>query len=122
MDHKKLKEVRRCYRTRYKVKKAATKIGKMRLSVFRSNFHIYAQLIDDIKGVTVVSASSLDKDMRVKLQKGWNTEAAEAVGQKIAEKALKTGVKAVVFDRGPYLYHGRIKALAMGARAGGLEF
>ncbi len=115
-------EKRRGLRTRHKIRKSAIKADKCRLTVFRSNMHIYAQIIDDTKGITVFSASSLDKDMRVSLQKGWNLEAAEKVGQKLAEKAKKAGLTKVVFDRGPYLYHGRVKALATGARAGGLEF
>jgi large subunit ribosomal protein L18 len=119
-DRKELLQRRR-YRTRLNLKKLA-KIEKPRLSVFRSNFHIYAQLIDDQKGVTLASASSLDKDLKGQVKKGWDVEAAELVGKVVAEKAQKIGVKAVLFDRGPYVYHGRIKALAMGARAGGLEF
>jgi large subunit ribosomal protein L18 len=90
-----------------------------RLSVFRSNTNIYVQVIDDEKGVTLVSASSLDLG-----EKKWNTntEAAALVGKKIAEKALEAGVSSVVFDRNGYLYHGKVKALAEGAREGGLKF
>lgn len=90
-----------------------------RLNVFRSLNHIYAQIIDDTKGVTLVSASSMDKDFS---GKGGNIEAATAVGKKVAEKALAKGIKTVVFDRGGYIYHGRVAALADGAREGGLEF
>lgn len=90
-----------------------------RLNVFRSLNHIYAQIIDDTKGVTLVSASSLDKDFE---GYGGNVEGATAVGKKIAEKALAAGIKTVVFDRGGYVYHGRVAALAEGAREGGLEF
>ena len=89
-----------------------------RLNVFRSNSHIHAQIIDDTKGVTLVSASSVD----MKLENGSNIEAAAAVGKDIAEKAKKAKIKTVVFDRGGYLYHGRVKALADAARENGLEF
>ncbi len=91
-----------------------------RLSVHRTNKAIYAQVIDDIKGVTIVSASTLDKDLALK--NGGNVEAAEKVGKLIAERAKKAGVSKVQFDRGEFIYHGRVKALAEGARAGGLEF
>lgn len=91
-----------------------------RLNVFRSNKNIYAQLIDDTNGKTVVSASSLDKDLG--LENTGNKEAAKAVGKAIAEKALKEGIDKVVFDRGGYLYHGRVKELAEGAREAGLKF
>ena len=91
-----------------------------RLNVFRSNSNIFAQIIDDENGVTLVSASSLDKDL--KLANGSNVEAATKVGASIAEKALKANIKNVVFDRGGYLYHGRVKALAEAARENGLEF
>ncbi|MDD6483865.1 MAG: 50S ribosomal protein L18 [Clostridiales bacterium] len=90
-----------------------------RLNVFRSAKHIYAQVIDDTKGVTLVSASSMDKGFSVS---GANIEGAKAVGKAVAEKALAAGIKTVVFDRGGYVYHGRVAALAEGAREGGLEF
>ena len=90
-----------------------------RLNVFRSAKHIYAQVIDDTKGVTLVSASSMDKGFDAN---GGNIEGAKAVGKAVAEKALAAGIKAVVFDRGGYVYHGRVAALAEGAREGGLEF
>lgn len=93
-----------------------------RLCVFRSNKNIYAQLIDDVSGNTLVAASSLDKTIAEKLDTTGNKEAARAVGQLIAEKALDKGIKSVVFDRGGYIYHGRIKELAEGAREKGLEF
>ena len=112
---------RRQRRTRSTLK-AAAKGLKPRLSVFRSNNHIYAQIIDDVKGLTLVSASTLDKELRSRVKKGWDVSAAETVGQMVAEKAKSQGIKTVVFDRGPYLYHGRVKALAMSARANGLEF
>lgn len=92
---------------------------KPRLNVFRSLNHIYAQVIDDTKGVTLVSASSMDKGFE---GKGGNIEGAKAVGKAVAEKALAAGIKKVVFDRGGYVYHGRVAALAEGAREGGLEF
>ena len=90
-----------------------------RLNVFRSEANIYAQVIDDVNGVTLVSASSLDKSFE---GKGGNIEAARKVGQMVAERAKAKGIDTVVFDRGGYLYHGRVKALAEGAREGGLKF
>ncbi len=91
-----------------------------RLSVHRTNKQIYAQVIDDLKGVTLAAASSLDKDLGLK--NGGNAEAAGKVGQLLAERAKKAGVEAVQFDRGAFLYHGRVKALADGARDGGMKF
>jgi large subunit ribosomal protein L18 len=96
--------------------------GRARLSVFRSSKHIYAQVIDDVKGVTLAAASSVEKDMRGSLKTGANVDAAKAVGKLLAERALAAGVKQVVFDRGSYLFHGRVKALADAAREGGLSF
>jgi large subunit ribosomal protein L18 len=96
--------------------------GRVRLSVFRSSKHIYAQVIDDAAGRTVAAASSLDKSLRTELKTGADTDAASAVGKLVAERALAAGVKEVVFDRGSYLYHGRVKALAEAAREGGLAF
>jgi large subunit ribosomal protein L18 len=93
-----------------------------RLAVFRSVAHIYAQIIDDSKGVTLAAASSLEKAFREELKTGANIEAAKRIGKEIAERAKKAGVDKVVFDRGGYMYHGRVKALAEGAREGGLEF
>ena len=90
-----------------------------RLNVYRSLNHIYAQIIDDVKGVTLVAASSLDKGFE---GRGSNIEGAKAVGNAVAQKALAAGIKAVVFDRSGYVYHGRVAALAEGAREGGLEF
>jgi large subunit ribosomal protein L18 len=90
--------------------------------VFRSSKQIYAQVIDDGRGHTLASASSMEKDTRGKLKTGANVEAAAEVGRMIAERAVQAGVKQVVFDRGSYLYHGRVKALAEAAREGGLEF
>lgn len=111
---------RRCRRNRYKLKAVAKKNSRPRLSVFRSNKHIFAQLIDDSKRVTLCAASSVSKEFNEKA--GWNVKAAEIVGKMIAERALKAGVKEVLFDRGGYDYHGRVKALAEAARAGGLVF
>jgi len=96
--------------------------GRARLSVHRSSKNIYAQVIDDTKGVTLAAASSRDKDLKVLIKKGSDIEAAKAVGKLIAARAIEKGVKEVVFDRGAYLYHGRVKALADAAREGGLTF
>jgi len=93
-----------------------------RLAVYRSTKHIYAQVIDDEKHVTLASASSNDKELREQLKHGGNIDAAKAVGTAVAEKALKAGIKSVVFDRGGFLYHGRVAALADAAREAGLEF
>ena len=93
--------------------------ARPRLDVFRSNTHIYAQVIDDVSGRTLVAAGSNEKDFGMY---GGNCEAAKKVGQMIAERALKAGIENVVFDRGGYLFHGRVKALADGAREGGLKF
>jgi len=109
---------RRKATVRRAIKEAAT--GRARLTVFRSSKHIYAQVIDDLKGSTVAAASSLEKDMRSKT--GANVDAAKAVGKLVAQRAVEKGVKEVVFDRGGYRYHGRIKALADAAREGGLKF
>lgn len=95
---------------------------KLRLSVFRSSKNIYAQLIDDQKGSTLVAASSLDKDLKAVIKSGNDKSAAEAVGKLVAERALKEGLNNLVFDRGGYRYHGRVKALAEGARGAGLKF
>ena len=110
--------LRRQGRVRGALRRAAGE--RKRLSVFRSSKHIYAQVIDDLKGETLASASSLEKDMREKT--GANIDAAKAVGKLLAERAVKNGVKEVVFDRGAYLYHGRVKALADAARESGLSF
>jgi len=114
------KSIRR-QKIRYNIrKKVAGSNEKPRLAVFRSNTGIYAQLIDDVKGVTIASASTKDKG--VAAQKGKKIDQSKLVGQTIARKATEVGVKEVVFDRGGYLYHGRVKALAEGAREGGLKF
>jgi large subunit ribosomal protein L18 len=100
----------------------ARSYGRPRLSVFRSSKQIYAQVIDDEKGVTIAAASSLEKTLREGLKTGANVEAARRIGKELAERAAKAGVTQVVFDRGGYMYHGRVKALAEGAREGGLDF
>ena len=96
--------------------------GRPRLSVFRSSLHIYAQVIDATDGKILASASTVDKALRPSLKTGANIAAAQAVGKLVAERAVAAGVKAVVFDRGGYLFHGRVKALADAAREGGLTF
>jgi large subunit ribosomal protein L18 len=96
--------------------------GKLRLSVFRSSRHIYGQIIDDVRGITVAAASSLETNVKKQFKNCGTKEVATVVGKLIAEKALKKGVKQVVFDRGGYIYHGRIKNLADAARDGGLIF
>ena len=113
-------EKRRKHRVRRVIRARAH--GRPRLSVFRSSKQIYAQIIDDEKGVTLAAASSLEKTNRESLKTGANTEAAKTVGKLLAERAVAKGLKTVVFDRGGYMYHGRVKALADGAREGGLEF
>src|SRR5580692_2323628 len=97
-------------------------VGRPRLSVFRSGKNIHAQVIDDAQGRTLAAASSLDKDLKTALKTGADKAAASAVGKLLAERALAAGVTQVVFDRGAYLYHGRVKALAEAAREGGLDF
>jgi large subunit ribosomal protein L18 len=101
---------------------AAKSGDRPRLSVFRSSKQIYAQIIDDEKGHTVAAASTIEKAMRDQLKTGATVEAARLIGKELAERAKKAGVAKVVFDRGAYMYHGRVKALAEGAREGGLEF
>lgn len=108
---------RRAYRSRYKIKKS----GKLRMSVFRSERHMYVQIIDDACGKTLCMASTLDKSFRG-TEKASNCKAAEKIGATIAARAIEAGIKEVVFDRGGYQYHGRVKALADGARNGGLVF
>ena len=93
-----------------------------RLAVFRSNNHVYAQVIDDVNGTTLVSASTLEKDIKAELKNTDDTDAATKVGEVVAKRALEKGIKAVVFDRGGYIYHGKVKALADAAREAGLEF
>lgn len=111
---------RRKERVRIQLRKKAT--DRVRLSVFRSGKHIYAQLIDDSKGETLATASTLDKDIKGASKSHATIEAAKNVGAAIAKKGSKAGVKEVVFDRGGYLFHGRVKALADAARENGLSF
>lgn len=114
------KKVLRRSRIRFNIRKKLNGTPERpRLSVFRSNKDIYAQLIDDMNGVTLISASSREKDMKAN---GKKVEVSKSVGKHLAEKAVGAGIKAIVFDRGGYLYHGRVKALAEGAREGGLQF
>src|SRR5690348_15078828 len=122
MTNLKDRTARRTASVRRKVKLAGIKSGRARLSVFRSSKHIHAQVIDDIKGETLAAASSLEKAMREKSKSGANIAAAKEVGKLLAERAAAKGIKDVVFDRGGYIYHGRIKALAEAAREGGLNF
>ncbi len=103
-------------------KKVSGTPGKPRLNVFRSLNHIYVQIIDDFSGNTITAASSSDKEIKGKISTGGNIEAAKTVGLLIARRTVDKGIKKVVFDRGGYLYHGRVKALADAAREGGLEF
>lgn len=118
-EDRNLKRIKRHLRIRKKVKGTPQ---KPRLAVFKSERHIYAQIIDDTKGHTLVSASTLDKELRQRLSKTYNVEAAKEVGRLIAQRALSLGIKTVVFDRGGFKYHGRIKALADAAREAGLKF
>ena len=118
-DSKELQQRRRS-RLRFQLRRKSG--GRPRLSVFRSGKHIYAQVIDDGAGRTVAAASSLDRALREALKTGADKDAAAAVGKLVAERALAAGVTQVVFDRGAYLYHGRVKALAEAAREGGLAF
>ena len=116
----KVTNARRKQRVRNALRRSAN--GRPRLSVFRSSKHIYAQVIDDLKGETLASASSLEKPMREAGKTGADIDAAKAFGKLLAERAVQKGVKEVVFDRGSYLYHGRVKALADAARESGLSF
>ncbi|WP_395709357.1 50S ribosomal protein L18 [Reyranella sp.] len=111
---------RRQRRTRHALRQAAG--GRPRLSVFRSGKHIYAQVIDDLKGATLASASSLDEGVKGRIKTGADKSAAAEVGKLIAERAIAAGVKEVIFDRGGYMFHGRVAALANAAREGGLSF
>ncbi len=111
---------RRKLRIRSKLKKIND--GKLRLTVHRTNKHIYAQVVDDVKGQTVVSSSTMEKDVRAQLPNGGNKQAAKAVGESVAKRLLASGIKEVVFDRSGHLYHGRVKELADAAREFGLVF
>ncbi|NBX74150.1 MAG: 50S ribosomal protein L18 [Alphaproteobacteria bacterium] len=110
---------RRKTRLRAKLRRVS---DRMRLSVYRSGQNIYAQIIDDTKGITLVAASTMEKDVRSKLKTGANKDAAANVGKTLAERAKAAGISEVVFDRGQFRFHGRIKALADGAREAGLKF
>ncbi len=117
----KLSKQDRRQRLRFRIRKTVSgTVQRPRLAVFRSNKEIYAQLIDDVSGKTITAASSRDKD--IDAAKASKIEAAKLVGKAIAEKAVKAGVDTISFDRGGYLYHGRVKSLAEGAREGGLKF
>jgi len=118
-EDRNLKRIKRHLRIRKKVKGTTE---RPRLAVYRSEKHIYAQIIDDTKGHTLVSASTLDKELRQRLPKTYNVDAAKEVGKLIAQRALSLGIKTVVFDRGGFKYHGRIRALADAAREAGLQF
>ncbi len=120
MSRLKITNARRKQRVRLSLRRTAS--GRPRLSVFRSSKHIYAQVIDDLKGETVACASSIEKETRASLKTGANVDAAKAVGKLVAQRALGKGIKDVIFDRGSYRYHGRVKALADAAREGGLNF
>lgn len=120
MSNVKTMQARRVERTRRRLRERTN--GRQRLSVFRSGKNIYAQVIDDLEGRTLAAASSLDKDLRTALKTGADKAAAEAVGKLVAERAKAAGVTQVVFDRGGYPYHGRVKALADAAREAGLDF
>jgi large subunit ribosomal protein L18 len=111
---------RRTARTRYQIRQKAN--GRLRLSIYRSGKHMYAQIIDDKAGKTVVAASTVEKDVLSKVKTGANKTAAKTIGQLVAERAIKAGIKEVVFDRGGYIYHGRVKELAEAAREAGLSF
>lgn len=113
--------VRRARRLRQKLREVGSS-NRKRLSVFRSNTHIYAQIIDDLSGVTLASASTVDKEVRKSISASATVDAATKVGETLAQRAKKAGVVDVYFDRGAFRYHGRVKALADAARAGGLKF
>jgi len=118
MVDKNISRLRRARQTRLKIRE----IGAVRLSVHRSNTHIYAQITSSAGDKVLASASTAEKEVRAQIKNGGNRKAAEAVGARIAEKAKQAGIERVAFDRGGYRYHGRVKALAEAARAGGLKF
>ena len=120
MSIKKILFDKRRLRNRLSIKR--NNKNKLRLSVYRSNKHIYCQIIDDVKQITLCSSSTLDPDVKKELKGSGTIDAAEKVGKDIAKKAKKGGFETVVFDRGGYLYHGRVKSLAEGARSNGLKF
>jgi len=118
MSAKNLARLRRARQTRLKIRE----VGAVRLTVHRTNAHIYAQITSPEGGKVIATASSVEKEVRAQVKNGGNKKAAEAVGKRIAAKAKDKGIEAVAFDRGGYRYHGRVKALADAARAGGLKF
>jgi large subunit ribosomal protein L18 len=118
MSAKNLSRLRRARQTRIRIREA----GAARLTVYRTNTHIYAQITSPSGDKVLATASTVEKDLRSQLKNGGNRKAAEVVGQRIAQKAKQAGIEAVAFDRGGYRYHGRVKALADAARAGGLKF
>ncbi len=122
MDHQKAKHKQQLRRRRHVRRNIVGTSERPRLSVFRSSKHIYAQLIDDTKGVTLAAASSATKGVKAAATYGGNVKAAAAVGKQLAESAKSKGIQKAAFDRGHYRYHGRVKALADAARAGGLQF
>jgi len=122
MDAQKLKKQRQLRRRRHVRNQVRGTLERPRLTVFRSNKHIYAQLIDDVQGVTLASASSQSKEVSGSIKYGGNKDAASAVGKSLAAIAKAKGITKAAFDRGHYRYHGRVKALADGAREGGLQF
>ena len=122
MSNRREQTINRRARVRNRIARKKGSGSRPRLTVFRSNKNIYAQVIDDAKGLTLASASTLEKDLKGQLKSGASKDAASAIGKLLAERATANGVKEVVFDRGPYLYHGRIKALADAAREAGLAF
>lgn len=113
---------RRAFSVRNRIRNATLKTGRARLSVHRTSKHIYAQIIDDANGHTVAAASTIDKEFKGKLKTGASVDAAHKVGTLVAERAKQKGISQVVFDRGSFLYHGRVKALADAARESGLDF
>jgi len=119
VDKSKVARIRRHARIR---KSLSGSSERPRISIFKSARHIYAQIIDDVKGVTLVAASSMDKELRGSMKHGGNREAAKKVGEALARRAVDKGLRQVVFDRGGFLYHGRVKELADSAREAGLEF
>jgi large subunit ribosomal protein L18 len=122
MNHQKAKHKRQLRRRNHVRRKIVGTVERPRLTVFRSSKHIYAQLIDDLNGVTLASASSVVADVKKDVPYGGNVKAAASVGKKIAEVAKERGIAKAAFDRGHYRYHGRVKALADAAREGGLQF
>ena len=122
MDHQKAKHRRQLRRRKHVRRNLMGTAERPRLTVFRSSKHIYAQLIDDLTGVTLATASSRTKDVRASMAYGGNVKAAVVVGKKLAEEAKSKGITKAAFDRGHYRYHGRVKALADAAREGGLSF